>query len=179
MGTHRSAGEIRIDYDKGATYNPLQPGTLYWPAGPPLETKWRSIRLPTPPPTAEEPLIDMLAELQMTAAAGRRAPPFPEQLASESIPWEGAGGGDSRLKAVVPMLRPRVASRPSDRGGDPLVRSVHACARSLRQGVPRSVGTAVCCLTHSLHIGSQYVRARPPSVLRSQHRPAGTVTDGE
>ena len=116
MGTHRSAGEIRIDYDKGATYNPLQPGTLYWPAEPPLETKWRSIRLPTPPPTAEEPLIDMLAELQMTAAAGRRAPPFPEQLASESIPWEGAGGGDSRLKAVVPMLRPRVASRPNQTG---------------------------------------------------------------
>ena len=108
-----AAGEIRIDYDKGASYSPLQPGTLYWPSGSPPETSWQSTRLTVPPPTAEEPLMDRLADLQMAAAAGHRAPPCPDQCIGEPIPWEGAGGGDSRLKAVVPMLRPRAASRPN------------------------------------------------------------------
>ena len=101
-------GEIRINYDIGASFNPLQPGTLYWPGGPPPETNWRSNRVPAPPATAEEPVIDRLADLQMAAAAGRRGPPCLVEE-EEPTPWEGVGGGDERLQVVVPFLASRLS----------------------------------------------------------------------
>ena len=97
------SGEIRIDYDTGASYNPLQPGTLYWPGGSPPETNWRGNRVPAPPVTADEPVIDRLADLQTAAAAGRRGPPLLDCVA-EPTPWEGVGGGDERLQTVIPFL---------------------------------------------------------------------------
>ena len=94
------SGEIRINYDHGA-----EAGTTYWRDGPPRETDWRRARLPAPPPLPDEPVVGRLAELQAAAAAGKPAPPCAEPAPFEPVPWEGAAGGDARLRAVVPMLQ--------------------------------------------------------------------------
>jgi hypothetical protein len=140
-------GEVRIDYEVD-THRPT-----YWlgGTGPPKETEWRDLRVPTPPPTPEEPvirrltkliamiamiavrrltveLIAMIAlivvrrltELRLAAASCTPPPPCTEPQQPQatvkvadtwsdlplgnSLPWEGAGGGDARLQTLVPML---------------------------------------------------------------------------
>ena len=79
----------------------------------PQETAWRTTRLQAPPPTAEEPLIDRLAQLQAAAAAGADAGGLmlPDGPSSEApLPWQGTSGGDARLRVLVPLLYPPCSS---------------------------------------------------------------------
>ena len=81
-----AGSEVRIDYEDGA-----EPGSYWrllqqqgaWHGPPPPETQWRSFRAPPlPPPPPDEPL-----------------PPPPP------LPWDGPGGGDERLRVLVPLFR--------------------------------------------------------------------------
>ena len=73
-----AGAEIRVNY-----------GGSYWCGAIPPETRWRDLRVRPPPPTAEEPVFDLSTALNETEV---------------TLPWEGAEGGDSRLRVLVPML---------------------------------------------------------------------------
>ena len=80
--------------------------------------RWRRVRRPCPPPTAAEPYVHRLAQLQSVAMLGSveeqeavaRAELDDEaqSIASGSmlrLPWETPlDGGDARLRSLVPML---------------------------------------------------------------------------
>ena len=75
---------------------------------------WRHARVPPPPPTPEEPSYDRLSELQMAAAQRQQPEPClePRAYTGAVLPWEGAGCGDDRLRALVPMLRESASAWP-------------------------------------------------------------------
>jgi hypothetical protein len=73
----KHVGEIRIDYEDGA-----EEGHGYWRGKAPSETNWRAFRVLPPPPTAEEPVIDRLAELQEACEALIRASRFLHRCSS-------------------------------------------------------------------------------------------------
>jgi len=64
---------------------------------------WKHVRMRTPPPTAEEPIyacedplsVEDLAEASVHVTLPQDPP----------LPWEGAGGGDDRLRKLVSLLR--------------------------------------------------------------------------
>ena len=94
-----AGAEIRINYEHG--------GSIYWVAGSaPAETAWRRLRLRCPPPVPDaEPIMDRLTELQTAAALRQEAPPCAQpRLPKPPIAWEGPGGGDERLRAVVALF---------------------------------------------------------------------------
>ena len=47
--------ELRFDYEEG--------GSLYWCGRPPMESRWRTLSLHPPPPSGQEPTIDLLPAL--------------------------------------------------------------------------------------------------------------------
>ena len=109
--------EIRINYESGN-----ERGTnTYWgtpnnPDQPHESDAWRAARRHPPPPVADaEPLVDGLAQLQRAAEARggadaavvglRVMQELPrEDGGAPSLPWEGARGGDARLRVLVPKL---------------------------------------------------------------------------
>ena len=90
--------EIRVDYEAGQS--------TYWQGAQPLETNWRSERVPPPlPPSPAPPVLDHLARLL------RGCPILPlESLCDDHPPlaWEGADGGDERLAWLLPHLMPGI-----------------------------------------------------------------------
>ena len=98
-----TGAEIRIDYENG--------GSDYWSASGqsrPPETDWRMARHPAPVPTGKQPIRDRLVELRTAAALNEEPPPCQEPAPAaaqfEPVPWEGADGGDARLRAVTALL---------------------------------------------------------------------------
>jgi hypothetical protein len=77
-----AGAEIRVDYE------PEKPGS-YWCGAIPAETRWRSLRVIPPPPTAEEPVFELSRALEEGEA---------------TLPWAGEKGGDARLRVLVPLL---------------------------------------------------------------------------
>ena len=94
--------QVRIDYEDGDVE------CKYWNGNVPPETEWRRARVSPPPPSLAEPVCNGLQELQ-AAAARREVVPVPmpsPQL--DATPWEGAAGGDARLRAILPLLASNV-----------------------------------------------------------------------
>lgn len=89
--------QVRIDYEDGGECN-------YWGGKAPPETEWRRVRVCPPPPSLDEPVCNWLQELQAAASRREVLPvPMPSPLL-DATPWEGAAGGDARLRAIVPLL---------------------------------------------------------------------------
>ena len=83
-------GEIRIDYECGRAD--------YWQGRAPLENDWRShYHEPPPPPHMDDEPRPV--EWELGAA---EAPPLTAK--GGTVPWEGVGGGDERLRLLVPLL---------------------------------------------------------------------------
>lgn len=92
-----AGGEIRIDYEGG--------GASYWGAMgvQPTEGPWRTVRVPTPPPSGDEPVINYLEANQR--ASGDL--PLPRERSVDGgapMPWHGAQAGDARLRWLLPLL---------------------------------------------------------------------------
>ena len=124
-----AGGEIRIDYDSGSksrshgtkAFKAKGASSTYWGGaqqGQPGESlAWRQAHCHPPPPAAEgERLVNGLARLQRAAAASGSDPEaacgglvhlLPGEPV-EPLPWEGARGGDARLRVLVPMLSKRL-----------------------------------------------------------------------
>lgn len=126
--TRIAAGhEVRFDYENGG-----RRGTYWGSRGQPAETRWKTLRLPTPPRTCTEPFFpEQLPQKAAPRCAHRRG--TPSLYATESdgngggtgggsdwtplgwlnahgglepttiITWEG--GGDAILKAVIDKLK--------------------------------------------------------------------------
>ena len=109
--------EIRIDYESGNKAKGSS-GTYWGAAGMPQQPHesdaWRAARRHPPPPAASaERLVDGLSRLQRAAAASAAAESFDGLLlllpdeGGAQLPWAGEGGGDARLRVVVPLLARR------------------------------------------------------------------------
>ena len=121
---------------------------LYWgEQGPPRETAWRDVRAHPPPPVAgAKPVCQRLQQLQAAAASRQQAPWAPEvEARPPPVAWEGAAGGDARLRKAVPLLRSNwslVATHVPGRSG-------HECRerwRSLQmnEDAANGVGATMC-----------------------------------
>ena len=114
--------EIRIDYESGNKAKGKAKGSssTYWgaagmPQQPHESDAWRAARRHPPPPAASaERLVDGLSRLQRAAAASAAAESeaggllllLPDEGGAQ-LPWTGEGGGDARLRVVVPLLSRR------------------------------------------------------------------------
>jgi len=97
--------EIRIDYDRGSDPNYW---ALFSPSGPPAETPWRK-RRPSPPPPSGCGLLSASTPLHLPLlpSGENRAHDDPEPALVPVLPpiqWEGCGGADARMRALVPAL---------------------------------------------------------------------------
>lgn len=100
-----AGSEIRINYEASHDVGG------YWKGSPPPETPWRSLYVPPPPSTLEEPVLGRLAQVQAAAASGEALPELRVQESCAAgaeeappLPWSGDNGGDARLRMLVPML---------------------------------------------------------------------------
>ena len=106
--------EIRIDYENGGKKG------QYWRGVQPDEGPWRTAgRIEPPPPSLSEPVVGRLRELcanRGPRAAGPEAftdasaAPWAE-VQGDPLPWEGAAGGDARMKTLVPLLAQHLSVR--------------------------------------------------------------------
>ena len=91
---------VRINYEDG--------NDQYWKGHrPSFSDHWRRVRLPVPPQAEMEPVINRLAELQTAGVLRQEAPPcpVPYSVGTPAV-WDGEGGWDARLQAVVSFLAP-------------------------------------------------------------------------
>lgn len=109
-----AGAEIRINHEKSQAPPPPKPSR---PAAPEYPARWRAARTAPPPSHPDaEPLVDGLARLQRDAGlesawddeaapAASMSQLVPEEgIVAEPIPWEGGGGGDARMRQIVPPL---------------------------------------------------------------------------